>query len=194
MTLLEDDVADLQDEVEEVETSNTLQDERLNTVEEAVIQNVNEIDGETHYYFSKRIIEELLGNIKQIFMKTETHLLHFSCFLQSASCGGKLSLYQCEVSAHALCNLKINCSLGFQGLKNERPKYLVNYFPDLGDSVDDTQNSIIVLQQQIAELQETNTLLLERIDELETDAEISQQQIARVTKYNQHYKPRNLRI
>ena len=82
MTLLEDDVADLQDEVEEVETSNTLQDERLNTVEEAVIQNVNEIDGETHYYFSKRIIEELLGNIKrsikQIFMKTETNLLHFS--------------------------------------------------------------------------------------------------------------------
>ena len=52
MTLLEDDVADLQDEVEEVETSieelrtvNALQDDRLNIIDEAVNDNVNEIDG-----------------------------------------------------------------------------------------------------------------------------------------------------
>ena len=52
MTLLEDDVADLQDEVEEVETSieelttvNALQDDRLNIIDEAVLNNVNEIDG-----------------------------------------------------------------------------------------------------------------------------------------------------
>ena len=52
MTLLQDDVADLNDEVEEVETDiqdleteNSLQDQRLNTMEEAVIGNVNEIDG-----------------------------------------------------------------------------------------------------------------------------------------------------
>ena len=45
MTLLEDDVADLQDEVEEVETDNTLQDERFNTVEGNVAENSNDIDG-----------------------------------------------------------------------------------------------------------------------------------------------------
>ena len=125
MTLLEDDVADLQDEVEEVETSNTLQDERLNTVEEAVIQNVNEIDGETHYYFSKRIIEELLGNIKrsikQIFMKTETHLLHFHMFSSKYELWWKIVIVSMRLSVHAPCTLKINCCLGFQGLKNERP-------------------------------------------------------------------------
>ena len=53
MTLLEDDVADLEadnnglrDEVEEVETANTLQDERFNTVEGNVAENSNDIDGE----------------------------------------------------------------------------------------------------------------------------------------------------
>ena len=45
MTLLENDVTTLQDEVEEVETDNTLQDERLNIIDEAVNQNGNEIDG-----------------------------------------------------------------------------------------------------------------------------------------------------
>ena len=45
MTLLEIDVTALQDEVEEVETDNTLQDERLNIIDEAVNQNGNEIDG-----------------------------------------------------------------------------------------------------------------------------------------------------
>ena len=45
-------------------------------------------------------------------------------------------------------------------------------FKDLGDSVDDTQNTILVLQQRIATLEETNTLLLERIDELETDVNV----------------------
>ena len=52
MTLLEDDVADLQDEVEEVETSiqeltldNALQDDRLNIIDVAVNDNQNEING-----------------------------------------------------------------------------------------------------------------------------------------------------
>ena len=45
MTLLENDVTVLQDEVEEVETDNTLQDERLNIIDEAVNRNGNEIDG-----------------------------------------------------------------------------------------------------------------------------------------------------
>ena len=45
MALLENDVTALQDEVEEVETDNTLQDERLNIIDEAVNQNGNEIDG-----------------------------------------------------------------------------------------------------------------------------------------------------
>ena len=45
MTLLEDDVADLQDEVEEVETANTLQDDRLNIIDEAVNDNENEVNG-----------------------------------------------------------------------------------------------------------------------------------------------------
>ena len=45
-------------------------------------------------------------------------------------------------------------------------------FKDLGDSVDDTQNTILVLQQRMATLEETNTLLLERIDELETDVNV----------------------
>ena len=45
MTLLEDDVADLQDEVQEVETSNALQDDRLNIIDEAVNDNENEING-----------------------------------------------------------------------------------------------------------------------------------------------------
>ena len=45
MTLLEDDVTDLQDEVEELETDNTLQDERFNTVEGNVAENSNDTDG-----------------------------------------------------------------------------------------------------------------------------------------------------
>ena len=52
MTLLENDVADLeadinvlQDEVEEVETDNTLQDERFLIVEGNVAENSNDIDG-----------------------------------------------------------------------------------------------------------------------------------------------------
>ena len=55
VTLLENDVTALQDEVEEVETDNTLQDERLNTMEEAVIANVNEIDGNTVFLDSNSI-------------------------------------------------------------------------------------------------------------------------------------------
>ena len=43
--------------MEEVETANTLQDERLNTVEEAVIENVNEINGKTQYCLQSRIID-----------------------------------------------------------------------------------------------------------------------------------------
>ena len=38
-------MADLEVDVEELRTDDNLQDERLNTVEEAVIANVNEIDG-----------------------------------------------------------------------------------------------------------------------------------------------------
>ena len=45
VTLLEDDVADLQDEVEEVETANTLQNERLNIMEDSINNNENDIDG-----------------------------------------------------------------------------------------------------------------------------------------------------
>ena len=45
MTLLEDDVADLQDEVEELETYVTLQDQRLINVEESVNDNEYEING-----------------------------------------------------------------------------------------------------------------------------------------------------
>ena len=45
VTLLKDDVADLQDEVEEVETANTLQDERLSIMEDSINNNENDIDG-----------------------------------------------------------------------------------------------------------------------------------------------------
>ena len=45
VTLLEDDVTDLQDEVQELETDNTLQDERFNTVEGNVAKNSNDIGG-----------------------------------------------------------------------------------------------------------------------------------------------------
>ena len=45
MTLLEDDVADLQDELEELETANTLQDERLNTVDDVINEHNNDING-----------------------------------------------------------------------------------------------------------------------------------------------------
>ena len=61
MTLLENDVTVLQDEVEEVETDNTLQDERLNTMEEAVIANINEIDGtitSKTQFFSSSILNQ----------------------------------------------------------------------------------------------------------------------------------------
>ena len=44
MTLLEDDVADLQDELEEVETANTLQDQRFDNVEDDVSGNSNDIE------------------------------------------------------------------------------------------------------------------------------------------------------
>ena len=57
MTLLEDDVADLQGEVEEVETSieelrtiNALQDDRLNIIDEAVNDNENEINGNSYTF------------------------------------------------------------------------------------------------------------------------------------------------
>lgn len=45
VTLLEDDVADLQDELEEVETANTLQDQRFDNVEDDISVNAAEIDG-----------------------------------------------------------------------------------------------------------------------------------------------------
>ena len=45
MTLLENDVAVLQDEVEEVETANTLQDERFLIVEGNIAGNSDDIDG-----------------------------------------------------------------------------------------------------------------------------------------------------
>ena len=55
VTLLENDVNNIEDEVEEVETSieelrtdNALQDDRLNIIDEAVNNNVNEIDGNTY--------------------------------------------------------------------------------------------------------------------------------------------------
>ena len=51
VTLLEDDVTDLQDEVEELETDNTLQDERFNTVEGNVAENSNDIDGKSYVTF-----------------------------------------------------------------------------------------------------------------------------------------------
>ena len=45
VTLLENDVSNLQDDVEEVETDNNLQDERLNTMEIILNENGNDIDG-----------------------------------------------------------------------------------------------------------------------------------------------------
>ena len=45
MTLLEDDVADLQDELEEVEIDINLHDERLNIMEDSINNNENDIDG-----------------------------------------------------------------------------------------------------------------------------------------------------
>ena len=45
MTLLEDDVAYLQDEVEDLETDNTQQDQLLITIQENVNDNAIEIDG-----------------------------------------------------------------------------------------------------------------------------------------------------
>ena len=45
MTLLENDFSNLQDDVEEVETDNNLQDERLNTMEIILNENGNDIDG-----------------------------------------------------------------------------------------------------------------------------------------------------
>ena len=45
MTLLENDVAVLQDEVEEVETDNTLQDQRFLIVEGNVAGNSDDING-----------------------------------------------------------------------------------------------------------------------------------------------------
>ena len=45
VTLLENDVSNLQDDVEEVETDNNLQDERLNTMELILNENGNDIDG-----------------------------------------------------------------------------------------------------------------------------------------------------
>ena len=45
VTILENDVSNLEDEVEEVETDITLQDERLNTMEIIVNENSNDIDG-----------------------------------------------------------------------------------------------------------------------------------------------------
>ena len=47
MTLPENDVSNLQDNVEEVETDNNLQDERLNTMELILNENSNDIDGKS---------------------------------------------------------------------------------------------------------------------------------------------------
>ena len=47
MTLLEDDVADLESDIEDLITDDDLQDERLNIMEEAVYENGNDIDGMT---------------------------------------------------------------------------------------------------------------------------------------------------
>ena len=57
VTLLEDDVADLERDVEELRTDNTLQDERLNTIEETVAENANDIDGKwsLHHFDVKAI-------------------------------------------------------------------------------------------------------------------------------------------
>ena len=45
VTLLEEDVADLQDELEEVEIDINLHDERLNIMEDSINNNENDIDG-----------------------------------------------------------------------------------------------------------------------------------------------------
>ena len=45
MTLLEDDVADLESDVEDLITDDDLQDERLNTIEEIMNENSKDIDG-----------------------------------------------------------------------------------------------------------------------------------------------------
>ena len=42
---------------------------------------------------------------------------------------------------------------------------------DLDDSIDGTQNAMFLLQQRMTALEEMNTLLLERIDELEMDVD-----------------------
>ena len=60
----------------------------------------------------------------------------------------------------------------FELLLKQRQYYPNLFFEDLGDSVDDTQNTILVLQQRMAALEETNTLLLERIDQLETGVNV----------------------
>ena len=46
MTILENDVTALQDEVEEIETDINLHDQRFNTVEGNVAENSNDIDGD----------------------------------------------------------------------------------------------------------------------------------------------------
>ena len=61
MTLLENDVADLQDEVEELETYVTLQDQRLINVEENVNDNENDINGNN--IFTTRIRRMTVGYV-----------------------------------------------------------------------------------------------------------------------------------
>ena len=45
MAELNDEVEEVETDIQDLETENSLQDQRLNTMEEAVIGNVNEIDG-----------------------------------------------------------------------------------------------------------------------------------------------------
>ena len=45
MSALADEVEEVETSIEELRTTDALQDDRLNTIDEAVLDNINEIDG-----------------------------------------------------------------------------------------------------------------------------------------------------
>ena len=52
MSTLEDEVEEVETSIEELRTANSLQDDRLNIIDEAVNDNVNEIDGNRYTLIS----------------------------------------------------------------------------------------------------------------------------------------------
>ena len=53
MSTLEDEVEEVETSIEELTTANALQDDRLNIIDEAVLNNVNEIDGNRYTPLSR---------------------------------------------------------------------------------------------------------------------------------------------